>query len=311
MDASASHPVFVYGALRSGTTLFRLMLDSHPEIANPGEVDFIFEYLRRDGAGYAYEVEALRLDRIFQSYALDIPNVADGKEAAREFVAQFLQRTPKRLTLNIHRNLDRVAAIFPSSRFIHILRDPRDVARSCVEMGWAGNTYFGVEQWMDAEQSWDHLAHFFPAENVVCVRYEELISDPPRQLEKVCKFIGVRYSSKMLDYPSHSTYSAPDSAAIYQWRKNMRERDATLVEIKAKALLLARNYELSGFPLRSPNLFETAQLFISNKIYKWRFSCRRFGLFSVLMERLTRYFLPSYHKVLVQRFNEIDKQHLK
>jgi hypothetical protein len=37
--------VFVYGALRSGTTVFRLMLDSHPKISNPDEMDFLFDHV--------------------------------------------------------------------------------------------------------------------------------------------------------------------------------------------------------------------------------------------------------------------------
>jgi len=37
-------PVFVFGALRSGTTVFRLMLDAHGEIRNPGEADYLVDY---------------------------------------------------------------------------------------------------------------------------------------------------------------------------------------------------------------------------------------------------------------------------
>jgi Sulfotransferase family len=33
--------VFVAGALRSGTTVFRLILDAHPQVTSPGEFDFI------------------------------------------------------------------------------------------------------------------------------------------------------------------------------------------------------------------------------------------------------------------------------
>ena len=29
--------IFVFGALRSGTTVFKLMLNSHVDISNPGE----------------------------------------------------------------------------------------------------------------------------------------------------------------------------------------------------------------------------------------------------------------------------------
>jgi hypothetical protein len=63
----ASDIVFVYGALRFGTTVFRLMLDAHPQIANPGEMDFLFDYLYPDhthSTGWRYDLDGLKLDRI-------------------------------------------------------------------------------------------------------------------------------------------------------------------------------------------------------------------------------------------------------
>ncbi|MDZ7627639.1 MAG: sulfotransferase [Parvularculaceae bacterium] len=35
--------VFICGALRSGTTLLRIMVNHHPQLSNPGEMDFLFE----------------------------------------------------------------------------------------------------------------------------------------------------------------------------------------------------------------------------------------------------------------------------
>ena len=131
--------IFVYGALRSGTTLFRLMLDAHKELSNPGEVDFIFDYLVQDPASdkWTYDFIGLRLDRVFQSYNLDVLESDDGKDVAVDFVKQFLQRSQGQITLNIHKNMNKVSAIFPDARVIHIIRDPRDVAWSCIGMGWA------------------------------------------------------------------------------------------------------------------------------------------------------------------------------
>ena len=45
-----SDPVFLYGALRSGTTVFRLMLDAHPLLSTCGEVDFLLDYLEPDSS---------------------------------------------------------------------------------------------------------------------------------------------------------------------------------------------------------------------------------------------------------------------
>jgi hypothetical protein len=46
-----ARPVFIFGSMRAGTTVFRLMLDAHDGISNPGEVDFLFDHLARDASG--------------------------------------------------------------------------------------------------------------------------------------------------------------------------------------------------------------------------------------------------------------------
>ena len=126
-------PVFILGALRSGTTVFRLMLDAHRNLANPGEVDFLFKYLAVDAAAntWTYDVQAVRKDRIIQSYGLDIPRASDGREIVRGLVkqleqrTQFERRTKRSLTLNVHGHLDKVFALFPTAKIVHLIRDPQ------------------------------------------------------------------------------------------------------------------------------------------------------------------------------------------
>src|SRR5215469_8258471 len=47
MTVGDSAPFFVVGAPRSGTTMLRLMLDAHPELAVPFESGFIVDFYRR------------------------------------------------------------------------------------------------------------------------------------------------------------------------------------------------------------------------------------------------------------------------
>src|SRR6056297_3992604 len=72
-DATSS-PVFVFGALRSGTTLLRLMLKSHPGIQSPGEADFLFDHVAPAGdGGWRYDRAALERDRIFRAKHIAMP----------------------------------------------------------------------------------------------------------------------------------------------------------------------------------------------------------------------------------------------
>jgi hypothetical protein len=287
------------------------MLDSHPDIANPGEVDFIFDYIRCLDGKWTCDVSELRLDRTFKTYDLEIPHGADAKELVLSFVKQLRERSLKHFTLNIHGNLDKVFAIFPDAKIIHIIRDPRDVARSCIGMGWAGNVYYGVDQWIETETNWDHFRSKFDPNKVIELFYEDLILNPEKQLTKVCKFIGVPFSSKMLDYPRYTTYHAPDPSAVKQWKKTLSARQVVLVETKTKFLLSTRNYELSGQRLEPPHLLERLYLVCQDKLFKWRFSFHRYGYYNTIMEKVTRKFIPSRHHVFVERINEAANQYLK
>lgn len=301
------------GALRSGTTLFRLMLNAHERISNPGESDFIFDYLTRrpNSNDWICDIDGLRQSRIFQSQNLSILRSEDGKEIALNLIAQLNERARGQLCLAVHGNADKVAAIFPDCKIIHLIRDPRDVASSCVNMGWAGNTYYGVDSWLKTESNWESFASLFDKNNVMELHFEDLILNTRRELDRVCQFIGVPFSPEMLNYPAYSTYEAPHPSAIQQWKTKLRPREVALVEIKVKSLLLRRNYQLSGYPLDHLGLLERIYLFLANKTYTWRFACRRYGIFNFAMEKITRRLMRPLHPLFVRKMNEITKQYLK
>jgi hypothetical protein len=309
---SISELAVVYGALRSGTTLLKLMLDANQDINCPGEVDFIFDYLRTQPTSgkWTYDLEGLRLDRIFKSYNLNIIESGDANTIVQDFVGQLRQRGRGRLVLNIHRNLDKLVAIFPDVEIIHLIRDPRDVARSCVRMGWAGNTYYAIDHWLDVENAWNKFESQFPENNVIQIFYKRLVSDPVSELERLCQFLKVSYSADMLDYPKHSTYGKPDPSAAEKWKKSP-SREVALVEFRAKSLLLERHYELSGYPLVPPGFGERIRLWWTNKINKLKFRWQRYGAMNFTLDMITRKFARRVQPIIRQRMNEIDKQHLR
>ena len=55
--------VILYGALRSGTTMLRLMLDAHPALSCPGESDFLFDHLRAEADTWRYDRRKMALDQ--------------------------------------------------------------------------------------------------------------------------------------------------------------------------------------------------------------------------------------------------------
>jgi hypothetical protein len=160
-------PIFLVGAERSGTTLLRLMLDHHPEIAFFSEFEFAIEHV--SGRGDFPDVDSYRHwlgnDRIFLDSGFHVDPTLAYPELVRSFLEQKRYRDRKPLVgATVHAGFDRLGSIWPDARYIHLLRDPRDVARSTIAMGWAGNVWTGVERWLEAESTWSRLRDDLPRE---------------------------------------------------------------------------------------------------------------------------------------------------
>jgi sulfotransferase family protein len=305
--------IFVCGALRSGTTLLRLMLKHHPQMSNPGEMDFLFEC--PTGADGKRDIEAyksfLRLNRIFGATGLPIDETLDYTDLVHSFVAGVRQ-PGKVMSVNLHRNFERVPEIFPDARYIHLLRDPRDVARSSIGMGWAGNVYHGVDHWIDSERSFEKLEGQISADKIYSLKNEDLIADAERALTPLCAFMGVPYDARMLTYPENSTYSAPDIALVNQWRRLQSEREVGLVEGKMGMMLRARGYAPSGYKVLIPNRFERMRLQTGNRIGRLRTVLRRYGPVLTGLDIVSRRLpLPGLREVVQRRMNEKAVQFLK
>lgn len=314
MDAASIKVVFVFGALRSGTTVFRLMLDGHPDVKNPGEVDFLFDFLRQDSdhpTGWRYDRIGLSENRVFMNSGLVLTDGLDGLDLLHDFLRQYEDRGAGVLTLNIHRNLDRALRVLPSSSVIHMLRDPRDVARSSIGMGWAGTLYYGVNHWIRTETEWDRVGHEIAPDKLQVLTYENLFRNIVDELEAVCRFLGVPFHGGMLEYHENSTYGPPDPSLVEQWRRKSSASDIALVEGKAGPLMTARGYQLSGTG-RVPGSIERLKLYVVNRLGVWRTGVQIFGFTNFFLEKLARYGRMSrLHKRLQDRMREQVESFIK
>lgn len=316
-DASGADasPIFVYGALRSGTTVFRLMLDAHSGISNPGETDFMFDFLKRDSShptGWRYDLDRLSRNRIFGSKKLDLTRGLDGLDLLHDFFRQFAARAPgKRLALNIHRNADLLFELLPQAKVIHMLRDPRDVARSSIGMGWAETIYFGVDHWIKTEEAWGRAIAGASSPQVLTLTYEALFADTPAELRRVCRFIDVPFADDMLRYHETTSYGRPDPSLVGQWRRKCAPADVALLEGKAAALMRARGYTPAG-PGRVPGLSEAMRLYVGQKMFVWRFGVRRHGALVYWGAKAARFLrLRPVQVRLQRRMNKTVQMNLK
>ena len=305
-------PILLYGALRSGTTLLRLMVEAHPALSNPGEADFLFDHLHGPPDARRYDLQALRDDRVFRARALDLPEGLDGRPLLEHMLRALAAKGEGVPSVNIHRHVDVAARLLPDLKVVHLLRDPRDVARSCIGMGWAGAPYHGVAGWIGTETAWDRALPLIAPERRLEMRFEDLVADPKAELERLCAFMGVPYDPAMLEFHRSSTYDALDPAIAGRWRRTADPRDVALVESRLGPLLESRGYAPSGHPPTPPAPAERLVLAARDRMGVWRFGLRRYGAPRYLGEKLTRRLglraANRRHRLAMQA---IDTRHLK
>lgn len=315
MNLSASAPAFLVGALRSGTTLLRLMLDHHPAICWFGEFDYAVEFADRAGTPVSVSQYVARLEthRIFRSSAFTIDPTLDVKALLRSFVEQARQRSRKPIVgATVHRHYRRLLEIWPDARFIHIVRDPRDVAHSWVRMGWAASPWSGASGWLTAEDEWDRLAARLTPERRLEIRYEDLIASSTQSLLRICEFLGTAFHSAMLDYAQDSTYDVPDPSLLGQWRARLSERQIRLVETRVGRRLADRGYSPSELPPLSPSrtarMLDPMRLMVLRNGRGWR----RYGPRLLLTEKISRWMhLRERWRAARLAMNEMDRACLK
>jgi LPS sulfotransferase NodH len=306
-------PVFLVGSVRSGSTFLRLMLDAHPFITNPGECDFLID-LVDDGGRYPSLDEYHRFlaaNRIFLAKGLAVDVSHSYPALMRSFLDQF-QRDDAVLVMNLHRHFHRVPRVFPEARYIHLIRDPRDVARSCMAMGWAGNAYRGVDIWVEAERSWDRLKNGLREDQYLEIRYEDLLDDIEAGLARICHFLGLEYSARMLDYAANSTYGQPDKNLSQQWKTKYSAHELRLVEGRLGQVLVDRGYESSGHEPCHPGVIERLLLLANDKRYRIGHRINRYGFALYLKNLVASYSgLRDLQHACQRQINLIDLQHLK
>jgi len=315
MHMSSNVPVFLIGSERSGTTLLRLMLDHHPEIAFNLESEFLVTQISDDGAfpNIGDYCEFLRNDRVFQHSHFEIKDNLDFMAMVNNFLEQKRTRDKKAIVgATIHYQFNKIGRIWPKAKYIYLFRDGRDVANSMKRLRWAGNTYVAADRWLEAEVEWGRCRGTIPDGSWIEVRYEDIASNPVEHLTRICHFLGVDYSDRIFDYVKNGTYEAPNVNFSFQWKKRMSKEAIQKIEAKIGDRLLLRGYELSGYPKITISKIEKRYLNLHSKISVFLYRIQKYGPVLVIREIMARRLrLKGQLRRIKSMFNKIDDAYLQ
>ena len=302
-----SAPVFLVAARRSGTTLFRLMMNGHPDVVWQRGWERVADAITAFSGGSS-EPQSMALEDFKDFSVTNQAELKDQLEQKIDAVMTDQQRSVFGAT--VHVGFKAMPKVWPSAKFIHLIRDPRDIAISHVKLGWSGHYYYAADPWIDAERDWDTLSATLSSEQYIDVKYEELVANPEVELKRVCEFLNIGYTKKLFDYVNTSSYSYPKKELAYRWREQLNDEQTNLVESRIHGLMQTRGYEPTAEPKQYSGL-QVAKFKVNNT---WTMRMKRIkerGLSHVLMDKLSRDLnLKFLKKRMAKAEIEKRKQHL-
>ena len=191
-------PLFIVGMPRSGTKLLRDLIKQHPKIGIPSvETNFIPYMINLFGNPPSFED-----DKEFNQFYKELGNMKLLKE------------------------------IFPEAKFLHIIRDPRDVCLSKKKI-WGSNLYRTAELWrlrVEIGQS----DGYDLGDDYMELLYENLLEDPEQTMISVCAFLCCNFITAMteLSKPSEDYGGAKGQVRIVKENKNKYLLELSPSEIK-------------------------------------------------------------------------------
>jgi len=267
------------------------MLDSHPEVAIPGETHWVpklikaFERSKQsadDAADLvidhkrwgdfhldAEEVRA-RIRALHPITAADVIRAFYSTYSEREGKSRYGDKTPGYI-----QEMRRIQRVLPEARFVHIIRDGRDVSLSHMRMNWGPETYAqSAKLWRNRIRKARKMAPSI--DHYTEVRFEDLVADTEGVLRRVCEFIELDFDPVMLSYheraegrlaekarelprknrpnqtaearlDSHKLAKEPPRAdRVGMWRERMTPEEIAEYEAVAGDMLVELGYELGS-----------------------------------------------------------------
>ena len=280
-DLMTCSPIFIVGCPRSGTHLLRNMLRSHPNLSFTGESHFIPKFYKAFGNPKS-EKEAKKLASAILNLqwlqpwhlSLDPASFANDRSYAqivRRIFEAWAQKESKPRwgdkTPHYVMEMPVLLELFPGCKFIHIIRDGRDVALSWLAINnGPTNVFTAARRWQYYVSTGQRVGRSLPDETYLEIQYEKLLAQPGGVMENICLFINEPFCEELLkpnplilDYPERKpifgqftpSYNYALKTTIVnknasKWKSQMSCSDKVVFESVAGDLLKSLGYETTS-----------------------------------------------------------------
>lgn len=303
-------PVFIVGANRSGTTLLRLILNAHSEMAIPDEISYFYSFWGE--AGYprwrnprlTTDQYVTFVDDFLETNQASTPGLE--REPLREKIlagphdlrrpyqllletwaesqgkSRWGEKTPGNLFYAHH-----ILSMFPDALFIHLVRDPRAVVHSMQGVSFFTNDVIlnALNLQKSLADGRNHLEREVPISQRMTVRYEDLVHDPSPTVRRICSFAGLEYEPEMLSFHENAaeymTTAAStsfntkatqpiSSARTDAWTSELSAEETSLIEYINQVPMKQYGYDPYGASLPIRKWIELAIKYLYWQYHQWR-----------------------------------------
>jgi hypothetical protein len=215
MNTTSNRPIFIVGCQRSGTTLLRLMLDSHPNISCGPETRFLQDFAKLTSESW----DRLSLYGFPKSYWLDKSaeffDSFQTEYAKSRGKTRWADKTPRYAL-----SLGYINELFPTSQIVHVIRDGRDVVASHHDRWGYWSAVKAAEKWPRYIRTARLVGERLPDDRYTEVRYEDIVLDTEATLRRLLQYLGEPWDDAVL----HHDQADHDVAGRYEQFSGERRR---------------------------------------------------------------------------------------
>ncbi|MBA9007965.1 sulfotransferase family protein [Thermomonospora cellulosilytica] len=203
-------PVFVLSCQRSGSTLLRVLLNSHSKIRAPHELHLNTVQVHLAADFTADVVEELALSKEELEHMLwDRILYHELSRSGKSIIAE---KTPANAL-----RWRRLLRAWPKARFIYLWRNPAAIVGSVMSRRPNAVLDDVVDEVLKHAEGMEACRDRVPG---VVVRYEDLTTDPEGETRKICEYLGVPWERDMLEYGKQD--HGPLKPFFGDWSKNIK-----------------------------------------------------------------------------------------